>query len=185
MIKQKWFTFLACATLVVAFTALQLDLTPWLQLAILVALLVWLVVSIGSIVFAIRSWQELHIRGFIPLAGCLVTIPTAVVSARGTQALRFHYQLPQFEAVITQITQQDILPNSGHVRIPCDVARVVLAEKTAHGHLQVEFLTGGGFPVKHSGYLYVETGVLESGSFMAKRWPYTREIKPKWLRFWD
>ena len=185
MIKQKWFTFLACAILFFVETTFACYTTPWLQLALLVALLMWLSVFIGSILFAIQSWRKLRLLGFIPLAVCLVTIPAATVSGEVAQAIQFRSQLPKFDAVITQIKERDIPSGSGRVRIHSDVANFVVAERTSHGNLQVEFVTDGGLPVKHVGYLYTETGLLEPGSVMAKWWPYTRQVRPKWLRVSD
>lgn len=48
--------------------------------------------------------------------------------------------------------------------------------------LVVEFHTGGGFPVKHSGILFTTN---QSWIQIQKRWPYLREVKPNWYVFRD
>jgi hypothetical protein len=63
------------------------------------------------------------------------------------------------------------------------LAKAVLAER-AGGVLTVEFIVGGGFPTKHSGYLYRSSGPLE-GWALAKRWPRQSHIDQHWYRVSD
>jgi hypothetical protein len=66
-----------------------------------------------------------------------------------------------------------------------DLGYGVLAERDPNGVLTVELLTGGGFPVKHSGYLYTSSGSVRPGSFFDERWPFKTEMKAKWFRISD
>jgi hypothetical protein len=66
-----------------------------------------------------------------------------------------------------------------------DLAYAVLAQKGTNGDLIVEFLTEGGFPVKHSGYLYVSSGVVKQDSMEDERWPIRREERPRWFYISD
>jgi hypothetical protein len=56
--------------------------------------------------------------------------------------------------------------------------------KTNSDGIIVAFMTGSGFPVKHSGYLYVASGNDENDAD-AKRWPYKTRISNNWLRIED
>lgn len=60
------------------------------------------------------------------------------------------------------------------------LAYAVLAQKDTNGALTVEFLTERGF-LNHSGYLYISSGVIKSGSMEDSRWPVKREEKPRWF----
>lgn len=66
-----------------------------------------------------------------------------------------------------------------------DLAYSVLAQKDTNGVLMVEFLTGSGFPLMHSGYLYTSSGSVQPGSFFHSRWLLTMQVKPKWFRITD
>ena len=66
-----------------------------------------------------------------------------------------------------------------------DLGYLVLAERDTNGVLTVELLTGGGFPLMHSGYLYSSSGGVKLGSFFDERWPLKTEVRPKWFRISD
>ena len=61
------------------------------------------------------------------------------------------------------------------------LAYSVLADKDTRDVLTVEFLTEGGFPVKHAGFLYrSDDNPLEWSHI--NRWPKVSKIEPKWYR---
>ena len=100
----------------------------------------------------------------------------------------FQRSLPRYESIIHQI-ESGAIPVSGELRHISQVegnwAYAVLAQRGTNGVLTVEFLTGGGFPVKHCGYLYSSSGVIESGSLADARWPKKHEVRPSWFRISD
>jgi hypothetical protein len=57
----------------------------------------------------------------------------------------------------------------------------VFAQKDTNGVLTVEFITESGFPVKHSGYLYILSGVIEPGSKEDSHWPIRKEEGTRWF----
>jgi len=61
----------------------------------------------------------------------------------------------------------------------------VFAQKDTSGDLTVEFLTEGGFPVKHSGYLYISSGVVKPDSMEDEHWPFRHEERPRWFYISD
>ena len=98
-------------------------------------------------------------------------------------------QFPRYVALVERIQADNTLA-SGIVSVPFseaerDLGYNLLAERNTNGVLTVELLTGGGFPVKHSGYLYTSSGSIQLGSFFDSRWPLRTEVKPKWFRISD
>jgi hypothetical protein len=151
----------------------------------MVSAFVWFVTLIGNIGFAIGRWNELRLKALVPVTICLLTLPVASVIGRVAEAVHFRYLLlPRFEQLVAEIRATN-MPRGTTVEIPGEVARIVLARRNEENQLQVEFVTGVGFPVKHSGYLYTENEDIESDSYLASRWPHASKVKPLWFRVAD
>jgi hypothetical protein len=60
------------------------------------------------------------------------------------------------------------------------LAYAVFAQRKPNGSLFVEFLTEGGFPGKHSGYLYSSSDHLDD-SFIKSRWPIIWHLREHWF----
>ena len=105
-------------------------------------------------------------------------------AAHAVEAVRFEQRLPHFEEVIGEIERRGIVHDM-QVRIPTDAALFAMAERTASGNLQVEFMTWGAFPAKHAGYVYTQEGNVESGSFLDARWPRKNRVRAQWFRVSD
>jgi hypothetical protein len=73
--------------------------------------------------------------------------------------MKFRYQRPDYEAVISMIErgQIPVAANLGQIAIPDSYKHLVyavLGNRDPNGVLTIEFLMGSGFPAKHSGFLY-------------------------------
>jgi hypothetical protein len=116
-------------------------------------------------------------------------IATVVVGRVVKQAL-FAWALPSYQQVVSDIQSGRIATPEKFGRIPEaeSVARLtyaVLAEQQANGALAVEFLTESGFPVKHSGYLYTSSDIIEKGTRVDSRWPIRRKLREHWFYISD
>ncbi len=107
----------------------------------------------------------------------------------GARIMKFRYDLPQYENVIAMMQKGEIVieQNLHPIDIPPEYAHLayaILAEKSKQGVLTVEFLSGSGFPVKHSGWLYREDDDPMAWKDI-RRWPKIEKIEPKWYRIGD
>ena len=157
----------------------------FLQFALFFALIAWIAVTLKSVWFIFRGWKEHKLKVFIPLVVCIVVFAVSWDLARFGEYLYFEYKLPKFEAVIQGVRTLDIKAGDHRIIPKTGCARFVMAEKLEDGKLQIEFVIGGGFPVKHSGYLYVESGHIDETSFLAERWPKRYEKRNHWFRIRD
>ena len=149
-----------------------------------------LLAFIAGVVYAISNWKQLRFWAFLPLLVCLGSCQGSTTIARAARKAQFERDIPRYQAVIAKIEGGAIsLPAQGEpIRlsgVEQDLAYSVLAQRDTNGLVTVEFLTGGGFPLKHSGYLYSSSGAIQRGSLFDSRWPLRTEIKPKWFRISD
>jgi hypothetical protein len=157
-----------------------------LQLLGMWAMVCFFVAFVISIVCIFSEWRHRRWRSLLPFAVCVVL---AVISSEMVETIRhaiFVRSLPSYEAVVHQMESGRIPVSSNLSRIPQAEAQArlvyaVLAQKDTNGILIVEFLTEAGFPVRHSGYLYSSSGVVEPGSLEGSRWPIRREERPRWF----
>lgn len=162
----------------------------WTQLLGILGFGGYLLALILSLIFAGTEWRQLRLLAVIPLllwfGSCLATTAVGTASRRA----QFERELPRYQALVERIQAGSRL-DSGKVasvslsEAERDLGYNVLAERDTNGVLTVEILTGGGFPLKHSGYLYNSSGRIIPGSFFDSRWPFKTEVKPKWFRISD
>jgi len=132
-------------------------------------------------------WRKERWLSIVPTTSCALAVLLAPEVRVPLENLMFTRSFPHYESIIRQM-------ESGSIAVSADLRRIpqaerfptyrVLAQQT-NGVLSVEFLTGSGFPVKHSGYLYCSSGTIERGSLMDSRWPKRVEVKPFWFRVSD
>lgn len=185
MIRRKWLTFTIAAYWFAVVVLFGANPSVWLQLASVVATLALLVFLITSAGFAVTAWKVLGLKALIPLIVCIFCIPAALAGGRLARMAHFALVLPELESLVADARKREIPPGSKPIELPSSSAYLVLAERTSSSILQVEFLTGGGFPAKHTGYLYVDGGTFDPESFLAKRWPYADELRSQWFSIAD
>ena len=132
-------------------------------------------------------WRKERWLSIVPTASCALAVLLAPEVRVPLEKLIFTRSLPYYESIIRQM-------ESGSIEVSADLRRIpqaerfpayrVLAQQT-NGILSVEFLTGRGFPVKHSGYLHCSSGTIERGSLMDSRRPKRVEVSPLWFRISD
>lgn len=162
--------------------------TPNTQLLGAVMTLALLVVILISFVRIFTDWKQQHWRSLIPFVSCMLAVALYPASRSAIRRITFERSLPRYESIIRQIESSPVPISSEVVLIEqTEDSSIyhVRTNRSPDGVLSVEFLTGGGFPVKHSGYLYCSSGVIEPGSYFDSRWPKKREMKPKWFRISD
>jgi hypothetical protein len=141
---------------------------------------------IAGIVCVFSDWRKHRWLAFLPIAVCVVSVCVSGMVVGPIRHAIFVQSLPSYEAVVRQIESGSIPVSTNLSPVPqavplAHLAYAVFAEKRSDGALTIEFLTEGGFPVKHSGYLYVSSGVIESGSMEDERWPIRQEERPRWF----
>jgi hypothetical protein len=130
-------------------------------------------------------------RAFVPALICIIGLLTnfyiGVHVGGAIKSWRFHKNLPRYTEVIDLIEKGEIKnssTNSYTIELPpqfSDLAQRTWLRTNSEGVIFVEFLTELGFPVKHSGYLYISAGKIESDPDTLQRWPYYSEINSNWF----
>ena len=158
---------------------LTLPLVPCFHVAVII-----------SIVCIFSEWRQRRWLSLLPFAACVVSVIVSGMVVRPIRHAIFIQSLPSYEAVVRQMESGSIPVSTNLSPIPQAVpqarfAYAVLAEKDTNGVLTIEFLTEGGFPVKHSGYMYCSSGIIAPGSTADSRWPIRHEERPRWFYISD
>jgi hypothetical protein len=143
----------------------------------------FLLFCVAAVFRILWRWGARRGRAVLPLGICLSFILLSPEVGGFIRRYRFARSLTGYERVIHDLESGSI-PVSGELqRIPTAEAHFghpVLARLGADKVLMVEFLIGGGFPVKHSGYLYSSSTAFESDPVVVRRWPKRRKIQESW-----
>jgi len=136
--------------------------TPLSQLISVAAALVLLLVLPVGVFHAWRHRARGLVRATLPLVACLLAVPIGSAIGRGYRDFDFRYRrLPAYEEVVRRIQSAE-LPGWQIKEIPPEIdglAYMIEVHDDAPGGLMVEFFWGGGFPVKHSVYMYQASGL--------------------------
>ena len=159
------------------------------MLMFLILMLLLLVSFVGGICVVHRD----KINAFIPTLICLIGLPASlfIASYLGVSIRDWQFQknLPRYIQVVHKIEKNELraTPSSSRIQLPDEFADLSLATfaKTNNNGLIIEFIIGVGFPVKHSGYLFVSTGKIENDPDTLERWPYRSRINTNWFRISD
>jgi hypothetical protein len=163
----------------------------WQFLSILL-FFVMLVILIADLVFIPHQWKRYRFKAFLPFCAAslfLVIIPPSMISGYLLQDHLFRSRIPQYEAVLEMMMDGsiDVGDELRLIELPPEyssLASRTMAQKDSNGILTVEFIIGGGFPVKHSGYLFRSEGKLQDWEHAA-RWPRRLKIDEHWYRISD
>lgn len=149
---------------------------------------VFLAAVFFSFLYIAAEWRRRRWHSIIPLAAWLIALFASWALIPCLDRLLFAWSFSSYQTIVREI-------ENGAIPVYPDVdnsilsphheallAHRVFAERDANGILTVEFITESGFPAKHSGYLYVSSGVIESNSRKDSRWPIREKVRDKW--FW-
>ncbi len=169
----------------IAFAARPSPVTQLLSMLLTLGLLIF---GFVSFIRLFTHWRRERWRVVTPFAACVLVVVLAPEVGASIRHVTFQRSLPSYESIIRQM-ESGTMPVTSELRRISQAeggsAYAVLAQRSTNGVLTVEFLTGGGFPVKHSGYLYCSSGSIEPGSVADRRWPRRREVRPLWFRISD
>ena len=177
-------TIAICGLLLAISLAMAAKPSPTLQLLLMVAAPAWAIAALRALVFLFRQVWDQGARAAVPLVACIGTIVLTLQLAPVANRLYFELKRPAFDVVIAD-RQSRKMENGMSQIIPSDVAYCVLVERTSAGRFQIEFLTGGGFPVKHTGFVYAETGSVDPGSRIGGRWRRWNRLDQNWFAIAD
>ncbi len=164
----------------------------WVQLLLMVLVLASLVTGVVNLLHIPHRWctkGKLSIGPFgISILFALLLVLSVFFGLRA-RIMKFRFDIPKYEYVISMMKK-------GEIRVDQDLQTVdltsrfaylgdtTLAEEDENGVLTVEFLIGGGFPEKHSGWLYREDDNPMAWKNIS-RWPRIEKIDPRWYRIGD
>ncbi len=137
----------------------------WTQLLMILGSGGFLLAVMFSSLFAWSERKQLRALAIIPLLLCFGSCAGANALGRNARRAQFERDFPRYVALVERIQTDTMLASGKVVSVPVfeaerDLVYRLLAEKATNGVLTVELLTGGGFPVKHSGYLYSSSGTI-------------------------
>jgi energy-coupling factor transporter transmembrane protein EcfT len=136
-------------------------MNTWLQLLSMLLLLIFVMVLLVNIISVPFLWKKNGSHALIPIGLSLIFVLLLIPSVYlGGQArmLKFRIQKPKYEEVIALIIKGEISVSNRieRIEVPAEynhLAYAIIGNRDTNGILTVEFLTGGGFPVKHTGFL--------------------------------
>ena len=188
--------FIACVSLLwfIAVTTYYSHRGGWSLLFLFSLSLCFLAAVVLGIACALVNWEQRRWRSIFPLAICGLALYSSDLSLRilvpANRRAIFEWSLPSYEAIVHQIDTgiipvSDTLTRIADVEQKIPLAYAVFAQRDGNDVLIIEFLTEAGFPVKHSGYMYVSSGTVEPGSFEDLRWPIRQNERPNWFYISD
>jgi hypothetical protein len=138
-----------------------------------------------SFIWIFRDWRQHRWLAALPFMVCILSFVGSFQMAMSVRDRLFDWALPSYEMVVQQMQAGRFIVTTNWSQIPgaeaqARLAYEVYAQKDTNGVFTVEFLTEGGFPARHSGYLYSSSGVIEPGSLPFARWPPIK-LRPKWF----
>jgi hypothetical protein len=159
------------------------------QLISVGALFVLLLTLPVAVFHAWRHRARGLMRATMPFVACLVAVPIGGSLGAVYRDLDFRYRrLPAYEKVVRKI-QSGELPAGNIKEMPPEIdglAYMIEVHDDAPGGLMVEFFWGGGFPVKHTVYIYRASGLPPptSPNWEIKpycQWDGARRLNENWF----
>jgi hypothetical protein len=168
--------------------------TPTKQLPSMALSLLTLILLVISFILGLSFYRREKFRAFVPFFICFVGLPMGFI---GSAALgdaikesRFQKNLLRFNEVVNLIQKGELKPNppDRFIVLPpqySDLTRRAIAfASTNSDGTNIEFQTEGGFPVKHSGYLYLSSGNMNDSNTI-RAWPFHHRINTNWFYISD
>jgi len=164
-----------------------------LQLPIMLLVLVYPILGLAALVKAGMSWRKQQWPVLLPVgilaAGLVAVLPSGWLGHKICDAIFWH-NLPKYRQVVERVQFGEILVTNRIQRLDLPRSQrprcyLVFATREPDGETSVEFLIGGGFPVKHTGYMYYSGDKVEKGSDVRSRWPRGTKMTDHWYQIGD
>ena len=178
------------SSIVFFFSAFQMN--PLIQLIVMLCVFVFVLTLIINFLSIPFRWKSQGKWAVLPFGFSVLSIMFFLFTLGlgfEVKMLKFRSQKPEYEQVIDLIKQGNIpiRKELDRLKIPDrfdHLAYSVMGTRDDNGVITVEFLTEGGFPVKHSGFLYRSDGQPKKWERI-DRWPIYGEIETNWYRISD
>lgn len=164
------------------------------QLLSMFGVLALVVVGLIGVFIGVRKFATKRFQAFVPATICAVGLASALIAAPvlggAIRSRRFEANLPRYTEIVRKVEAGELRATDRLERIDLppgysDLAVTMLGKTNTTGDIVLEFIIGGGFPVKHSGYLYVSSGKPESDPVLLRRWPHRRKLSDNWSAIAD
>jgi len=152
------------------------------------------VLVLVSFILGLEHYRREKFHAFIPVLVLVIGLSVSFIGAvwlgGSIKHSRFQQNLPRYNEVVRRIQTSELQPdpnNYAHIHLPpafADLAWFARVETNA-GDFTIEFFVEGGFPVKHSCYLYVANAQIAGNAIMFKDWPIHRRIDTNWFYISD
>ncbi len=149
------------------------------------------VLMLTAFALGLEPHRRDKLRAFVPFLICLIGIPLSyiggIIWGSSIKESRFQRNLPRFNEVVDLIQKGELKPNppDRFILLPTqyvDLTAMAFVFTNSDG-TNMEFQTEYGFPVKHSGYLYVSSGEISNSHTLGNRSTY--RINTNWFYFWN
>lgn len=142
-------------------------------------------------IYGFRNRRKLRYAAVTPFAlsaGVFFMAPSLTSAGVHIRDIAFVSNIEKYDKFINEMKTGDIQIGERITKIYIprkysDLAQVVFAKKNETGEITAEFIIGGGFPVKHSGYLYSSSGIIDEET--RERWPRRIKVEERWYRISD
>lgn len=158
------------------------------QLAAMGVLGLFFVLILVSFILGLDRYSREKFKGFVPFLICsiglIISFVGGIALGNAIKESRFQKNLPRFNEVVTLIQTGKLkpAPPNRSILLPptySDLTATAFVYTNVDG-TNIEFLTENGFPVKHSGYLHVSSGRIDS-SHTLQNWPIHFRINTNWF----
>lgn len=143
------------------------------------------VIVVVACVYAVRS-RDRWLRRMVVICSLIAAFPFGVIVGHRVRDLDFRVRRRErYQAIVDRIRERRSSEVSAELtRLPVQqsLAYTAFARRTQNGTVRVEFFWGGGFPVKHTAYIYTSTGVPTDGAW--DQWWY-RRLDDHWFEAGD
>jgi hypothetical protein len=172
------------------YTKYSIKQTTFWQFIVIFMVMGFLALIIASAITLFTGIRKSKHMACIPLSICLIVLIFMFIVTPRIKDMVFNGRLVKYEKIVNMIRNNELkIDTTNHkVVLPDEykhLSYLVLGEVDKNGVLTVEFFTGIGFPVKHSGYMYRSDGNILSDPAINKRWHNITRKNDNWYYFSD
>ena len=160
------------------------------MLTVLILVFLLFISFVAGVYFVRRDKFHAFIPSVICLIGLFASVFVSSYLGVSIRDWKFQKNLPNYMEIVHRVEKGEIKTGSllTEIDLPqqyLNLAIWTFGKTNSNGGAIIEFIIGSGFPVKHSGYLYVSSGKIEDDSTTLERWPHHSSISTNWFRVED